>query len=176
MEVQSLKDSYENQIHLIREEYELLKSETETSHNRLENFEKTNSFRHITTSSPDDDNMLPSLNKVSHSQPLSIDTSDANNCVMSYDQLRNIPRGEGEGSESVVSAYTPRQDNYNVTFEQLLSSSFDSISKDIDDSHDKTIRESLQNELVRCQQQIAHLTSLLRYANVFFFDESDELE
>jgi hypothetical protein len=86
---------------------------------------------------------------------------------MSYDQLRNIPRGEGEGSESVVSAYTPRQDNYNVTFEQLLSSSFDSISKDIDDSHDKTIRESLQNELVRCQQQIAHLTSLLRYANVF---------
>jgi hypothetical protein len=34
-----------------------------------------------------------------------------------------------QGSESVASAYTSRVDNYNISFEQLLSSSFDSISK-----------------------------------------------
>ncbi|CAL8138242.1 unnamed protein product [Orchesella dallaii] len=93
-------------------------------------------------------------------QPLAIDTSN-----LSFEQLRMIPRGECEGSESVSSAFTPRVsvDNY-MTFEQLLSSSLDSASKsgldgDMDKSRDGI---NFKEELVRSQNQVSHLTALLR--------------
>ncbi|ODM96997.1 GRIP and coiled-coil domain-containing protein 2 [Orchesella cincta] len=93
-------------------------------------------------------------------QPLAIDTGN-----LSFEQLRMIPRGECEGSESVSSAFTPRVsvDNY-MTFEQLLSSSLDSASKsgldgDLEKSRDGV---NFKEELVRSQNQVSHLTALLR--------------
>jgi DNA repair ATPase RecN len=77
-----------------------------------------------------------------------------------------MPRGECEGSESAGSTYLPRVDNYNVSFEQLLSSSFDSTSKLSSESDTTSQRPDLapmvKEELLRCQNQVKHLTSLLR--------------
>lgn len=106
-----MKNGYENQVQLLREQYELLKSENEnTSTSATVNFENlerilegSTSFhpmsRQYTRSSlptppPPSDHPSTQMEFNRISNPLTIDTSDTNG--ISFDQLRMIPRGEGE--------------------------------------------------------------------------------
>lgn len=101
-EFQSFKLGYDNQIQFLREQYELLKSESDESPSKLsETVEMTSSElnnanntgnSHHLTFRPGLSPANEGINKVSH--PLTIDTSDSNG--INFDQLRMIPRGEGE--------------------------------------------------------------------------------
>jgi hypothetical protein len=168
----SLRGHYEQKLRALEEEVANLKTSTELnglmetsgSGNTAEDFNPGGTEADIPHSLRRAITGNRGITPVNGLEPLTIDTSSMG---LTFDQLRMLPRGECEGSESVSSTpLVQRADayKYNMSFEQLLSPSFDSVSKNSSETEieSKGFERGLRDEVLRCQGQIKHLTSLLR--------------